>query len=101
MLRSWGKEAPMIRKLNLFTPTSLWDVGIVVAILVACVVAVGVVLAPVETRTGLADSADLWKLYSEGQNPWARPFFPDETPPYAGAQVRTAATQPRSKPRSF
>ena len=101
MLRSWGKEAPMIRKLNLFTPTSLWDVGIVVAILVACVVAFGAVLRPVETGTGLSDSADLWELYGEGQNPWARRFFPDETPPYAGAQVRTAATQPRSKPPSF
>jgi hypothetical protein len=91
----------MIGKLNLFTPTSLWDVGIVVAILVACVVAFGAVLRPVETRTGLSDSAALWELYSEGQDPWARRFFPDERPPYAGAQVSTAATQARSKPRSF
>jgi hypothetical protein len=88
----------MRRKPHIFTPTSLWDVWIVMAILVAAVVSYGAFFRSMEPGISLASGAGFSGFYVEGQNPWAQTFVPgdDTTIP-----VRTASTQQRAKAPAF
>jgi hypothetical protein len=79
----------MDRKPQLFTPTSLWEAGVAMAVLVAVVVSYGAFLHSMETVVTLGDNPGFSGFYVEGQNPWQQTYVPgDDTGP-----LRTAATQ--------
>jgi len=84
----------MLRKPDLVTPISLWDVGVVMAVLVVAVVSYGAFFRSMETFMALGNDPGFWGFYVEGQNPWALTYLPGDA---TTTPVRTASTQQRIK----
>jgi hypothetical protein len=79
----------MDRKPQLFSPTSLWEAGVVMAVLVAVVVSYGAFFHSRERVATLGDNPGFSGFYVEGQNPWKQTYAPGDD----AGPLRTAATQ--------
>jgi hypothetical protein len=89
----------MVEKRDLMSPTSFWDIGVVVAVLIAAVVCCGEFFLSADQVLSAGNSPNFAFAYGERENPWAQAAIAgaaagDTQPALRSASLRHPAPTP-------
>jgi hypothetical protein len=91
----------MVRNPHPFTPTSPWDVGVVVAVLIAAVACCGLFFFSLHQVLSAGNSPNFAVVFGESENPWAHVAMTGEAGRKPRPTVRSAALHQPAKTPAF